>query len=206
MSSSALSPSPVLYVAAVPAELGDLPGEPLGIGLVAASASMATLLVTRRPSAVVLVGTAGAFDGPGAPPIGSVVVGRRLSLGSAAVALGVGYQPGAPAPLHADAALLAVLLAGHPSPLAADVLTNLAITTSPELSARFGADWGVEHMETFGAAWACHVAGVPFACVLGITNRVGPDAHAEWRANRVAAEVAARTVALRALAEAPGPR
>lgn len=204
--SSPVPPSPVLFVAAVPAELGDLPGEPLGIGLVAASASMATLLVTRRPAAVVLVGTAGAFVGPDAPAVGSVIVGRRLGLGSAAVALAVGYQPGAPAPLHADPTLLAALVAGHPSPLAADVLTNLAITTSPELSATFGAAWGVEHMETFGAAWACHAARVPFACVLGITNRVGPDAHAEWRANRGAAEAAAREVARRSLAEAPGPR
>jgi len=30
---------------------------------------------------------------------------------------------------------------------------------------------------------ACHAAGVPVAAVLGVANRVGPEAQAEWRAN-----------------------
>lgn len=155
---------------------------------------MGRLLAESRPSRVVLVGTAGVFPGR-APTVGSVILARRLGLGATAVTLGLGYQPGAPPVLTADAPDL-------PGCLRADVLTNLAITTSPDLAARFAQDWEVEHMETFGVAWACHAAGVPFAAVLGITNTVGPDAHAEWLRHRSAAESAARAVA-RALVAAP---
>lgn len=167
---------------------------------------MGRLLVERRPSRVVLVGTAGVFPGR-APTVGSVIVARRLGLGATAVTLGLGYQPGAPPVLTADAPdlpgdLPGDLPAGLPACRRADVLTNLAITTSPDLAARFAVDWEIEHMETFGVAWACHAAGVPFAAVLGITNTVGPDAHAEWLRHRSAAESAARAAA-RALVAAP---
>lgn len=176
-----------LLVAAVPAELGDLPGVALGIGLVAAAASMARVLAEARPERVVLLGTAGSF---GEVAVGTVVQGRRLGLGAAAVTLGLGYQPGAPAPLTG-------IDLGLPS---ADVLTNLAVTTDPDLAARFGADWQIEHMEAFGAAWACAAAGVPFGVVLGVTNRVGPSAHAEWRARRAAVEAATRAAVAEVLA------
>lgn len=178
-----------LIVAAVPEELGELPGLALGIGLVAATATLARRLAAGDVGRVLLVGTAGAL--PGGPAVGSVVQGGRLGLGAPAVHLGLGYQPGAPP-------VLVGLDLGLPP---ADVLTQLAVTTDPGLVARL-APWQVEHMETYGAAWACHAAGVPFGCVLGITNRVGPDAHAEWRANRGAVEAAARA----ALAGARGVR
>ena len=183
----------VLYVAAVVEELGALPGEILGVGLVAATARMARLCAERAPPAVVLIGTAGAF--PGGPPVGSVVVGTRLGLGAPVVALGLGYQPLPPPVLEADLALATRLAAAGAVPAA--ILTHLAITTDATLSARLAADWKVEHMEAYGAAWACRSAGVPFAAVLGITNRVGRNAHAEWLAHRTEAEAAARAVAVR---------
>lgn len=183
----------MLYVAAVAQERGDLPGEVLGVGLVAATASMARLCAERRPDAVILVGTAGAF--PGGPPVGGVVVGTRLGLGAPAALLGLGYQPLAPPILAADPTWVARFVAAGALP--ATILTQLAITTDPALSARLAADWAVEHMETYGAAWACHVAGVPFAAVLGITNMVGPKAHAQWLAHRAEAEAAVRAVAVR---------
>lgn len=176
-----------LFVAAVQAELGTIHGEAIGIGLVAAAASMGRILATVRPARVVLIGTAGSF---GTLRVGAVVQGRRLGLGAVGVTLGLGYQPGAPP-----------VLAGIDLGLAgADVLTNLAVTTDPDLAARFGADWQIEHMETYGAAWACHAAGVPFGVVLGVTNRVGPTAHAEWKANRDAVEAATRAAAGAAVA------
>ena len=171
------STADTLLVAAVPAELASCAGEALGIGLVAAAASMGRLLANRRPARVILVGTAGSF---GVVPVGAVVQGRRLGLGVVAVALGLGYQPGAPA-------IIDGIDLGLPR---ADVLTNLAVTTDRDLAARFAAAWQIEHMETFGVAWACRAAGVPFGVVLGVTNHVGPDAHSEWVANRAAVEAA----------------
>jgi len=185
-----------LIVAAVPAELGDLPGLALGIGLVAATATLARRLADGDVGRVLLVGTAGTL--PGGPPVGAVVQARRLGLGAPAVTLGLGYQPGAPPVLSGvDLGLPGV-----------DVLTQLAVTTDPDLVARL-VPWELEHMEAFGAAWACHAAGVSFGAVFGVANRVGPGAHAEWLANRSGVEAAARdalraVVAGRVLAGAAG--
>ncbi len=191
----------ILYCSAVPAELGDLPGEPVGIGLLDALLATAALVARVKPTAVVFVGTAGALPGSGVG-IGDVITAQDARLGDAALALGLGYSPRHPVPLD-----------GHPLPglRAARVVTNVAITTDPALAARYGQDAQVEHMELYGVALACVRAGVPWAGVLGITNAVGPGAHAQWVANRAACERAARGAARAAepaasLAGWPGPR
>ncbi|MSQ02177.1 MAG: hypothetical protein EXR71_09845 [Myxococcales bacterium] len=182
----------VSFCSATTHELGELPGVVLGIGLLAAATAAGRFLLTRRPEAMVFVGSAGAY--PSGPKVGIVVASGALGLASTAVALGLGYQPRAPAVLSADAALLArTALTGS------RVLTVAAITTDVALAERFGAEWEVEHLEAYAVAFACAAAGVPFAAILGIANRVGPDAHAEWLRNHDAVEASARTVAARLL-------
>ena len=63
------------------------------------------------------------------------------------------------------------------------------------LTAARGARWQVEHMESWSVAAAAEAAGVPFVALLGITNEVGPEAHAQWLANRAAVESAVRDAA-----------
>ncbi len=175
-------------VAAVGEELGPLRGTVLGVGLVAAATATARLVATDRPDAVVLVGTAGAYAG--GPPVGTVVVASEVLLGSAAAVLGLGYVPRAPGPIELDARWLA-----RPDLPRARVMTNLAITTDPDLAARLGALAEVEHMEAYAVAYACADAGIPFAAVLGITNVVGPGAHAEWLRHRLAVSASVQAVA-----------
>ena len=178
------------FVAAVGEELGPVPGSVLGVGMIAAAASAAKLLALERPDAVILIGTAGAFAG--GPAVGSVICARNVGLGCPATSLGLGYIPRAPGPIACDDDLREKL--GLP---AANVLTNLAITTDPALAERFATEWQVEHMEAYAVAYACADAGIPFAAVLGITNRVGPTAHAEWLRFRLSVGEAARAAALR---------
>ncbi len=150
--------------------------------MVAAAARMARRLALSQPDRVILVGTAGAY--PGGPDVGDVVTASLIGLGSVASARGLGYVPRAPSPMPV-------------TPLAGlrvcTVLSLTAITTDPELADEFARDWQIEHMEAFGVATACAAAGVPLTVVLGITNTVGPGAHAEWLANRSDVEEAART-------------
>jgi len=186
----------VLFVAAVDAELGELPGMAVGVGVVRAAATMARHLALYSPKAVVLVGSCGVYGD--AFEVGTAVVARRMGLADGGTALGLAYSPLAPAPLSADAVLVHALDAPH-----ADVLTVGAISTDPALVSAFGAAWHVEHLECFGVAWACAEAQVPFAAVLGIANRVGPTAHVEWKVNRGAAEAAAREEAGRIVSVRP---
>lgn len=179
----------ILYCSAVAAELGDLPGEPVGIGLLDALLGTVALLARAKPEALVFVGTAGALPGSGVA-IGDVVTASEVLLGDAALALGLGYSPRHPAPLQAQPL---------PGLRAVTVTTNLAITTDPALAARYAGAAQVEHMELYAVGLACQRAGVRFGGVFGVTNRVGPGAHAQWLANRGACEAAARRAARAAL-------
>lgn len=175
----------MLVVAAALEELGELGGEVVGVGPIPAATRAAALLARIRPSAVVLIGTAGAYAR--GPAVGSVIAASRVGLTWGVAALGLGYVPRPPAPIPCDAGLLDRLdLPRHA------VLTTGAITTDPALALRFGDGWTVEHLEAFSVAHACQEAGVPFVAVLGIANVVGPDAHLEWLANRDATQAATR--------------
>lgn len=188
----------IRVVSAVDEERCGLDGVSLGVGMLVAGIATARLLASERPDAVIFVGTAGAY--PGGPPVGSVVTARKFGVVSGTATLGLGYVPRAPEPLPADPDLLGAL--GLPL---VDVACLVAITTDPALAARIGASWQVEHMEAYGVAAACAAAGtstgrIAFAAVLGITNVVGPSAHAEWRANREACQAAAAGAVARLVA------
>jgi len=58
-----------------------------------------------------------------------------------------------------------------------------AITVDPEGAALLATLAAVEHLEVTGVFAACAAAGVPVAAALGVANRVGPQAHAEWKAS-----------------------
>src|SRR5688572_17199301 len=111
-----------MFVSAVREELCGADGFALGVGMLAAGVATAALLA-RRPEALVLVGTAGAY--PGGPAIGTVVTARRVGLASHGAAAGLGYLPLAPAPLD---------LAPARGLVACDVLCLTAITTDPALA------------------------------------------------------------------------
>lgn len=180
----------VRLCAAVPEELGDQPGVALGVGPIAAAVATGRLLALERPDLLVLIGTAGAY--PGGPEVGEVVVASALGLASTARTLGLGYVPLAPAILNGDPDHSA-----RTGLRPAKVLTAIAITTDPDLAAKHAEGWEVEHMEAFSVAFACAAAGVPFVAILGITNCVGPNAHAEWLRNRVELQLATQRAAAR---------
>lgn len=175
-----------LFLAAFEPELSAISGNKLaiGIGLVAASAGAALAIESRRPDAIVLVGTCGAYPGSGLA-IGDLVVASRIGLASSAEARAQGaLLPSMAASLETDHGTTAELAAlGARS---ASVATTLAITTDDELAralrSRYGFD--VEHLEAFAVAAACQAASVPFACVLGVTNDVGARGRGQWRDNR----------------------
>ena len=183
----------VLFLAAVIEELGDLPGSVVGIGPISAAAASARIVAEQAPRAVVLVGTAGAY--PGGPKTGSVIASATLGWSYGVAAMGLGYVPRPPQPLQASAELLSKLTCEHHA-----VLTTGAVTTDPTLAGRLSDGFSVEHMEAYGVARACADVGLPFVAILGIANVVGPDAHAEWLANRDAAQDAARDTARTLLA------
>ncbi len=177
----------MLVLAAVREELGDLEGEVVGIGPVVAAARAAAILERKRPDRVVLIGTGGSY--PGGPAIGAVIASEMVGHSPGVAAMGLGYVPRPSAPIPGDEYVLSRLSVERHA-----VLTVGAVTTDLTLARRLSDGWTVEHMEAFGVAIACQIAGIPFTAVLGISNHVGPDAHVQWLAHRDEAQDAARAV------------
>lgn len=170
-------------LAAVAAELGPLPGEAVGIGPLQAAIG-ASLALAGGDGPVVLVGSAGFYPGHGLQ-IGDVVASSSLGLSGGIAEVKLGYQPLPPPLLEGAVHLL-------PGLRPASVLTVEAITSDPDLSATRARSWQVEHMESYAVAAVCARLGRPFLAVLGLSNAVGPQAHAQWKAHRGQAEEAAR--------------
>jgi purine-nucleoside phosphorylase len=169
----------------------------VGVGAVDAGIAAAGLLRDVRPARLLFVGTAGVYGGArsGAPAIDDAVVVDRAHLISTATLRQESY---APAPLITevlcDAALvrrLARSSGDDATPVGA--ACPLAITRAPALARRIARACraGVENLELFSVGRAAALAGVPFAAVVGIANRVGPTAHAEWKAHHRSASRAA---------------
>jgi purine-nucleoside phosphorylase len=168
----------------------DVEAHAIGIGLVAAARGTASVLFGSEPRAVVFVGTCGAYPARGIA-VGEVVVAERIGLVSTAAAEA---RAAFPAPMRTRAQLsepLADALAksGDAGARCVAIATTLAITTDDALAARTaeGGDYDVEHLEAFAVADACAEANVAFGAVLGVANRVGSTARAEWLQNHRAA-------------------
>jgi futalosine hydrolase len=175
--------------------------KPVGIGLPNATAGATSRLLQLRPRAVLLVGTCGSYPGV-TLEIGEAVVGRRALLVDP---VEVERRSAMPEPMgrlvDCNPMIAAGLGAGRPP--VHDVANTLGVTTDDALAARVGAalGGGVENLEAFGIANACALQGVPFACVLGVSNVVGSSGREQWRSHHKAAALAACEVIQRWLAQ-----
>jgi nucleoside phosphorylase len=169
-----------------------------GVGLVEAAIGATTAIAEVKPDAVMFVGTAGSY--PGRRPdlaLAGVVTARRLFLLADGVATGDAYLPSAlPATQETTVALRRI--AAGAGLLMADVACPLAITSRPAQARRGdrAPACDVENLEAFAVARAAAAADLPFAAILGISNTVGPSAHAAWKRNATRAAAAACRAAL----------
>lgn len=169
--------------------------EPMGIGLVDAGIGLTRCIMTRRPTHILALGTAGAGPQSGLV-IGEVIVGQSVRLVDAAVVEGRAALPFAGESLF-DPELVDAAFAAGARPCA--IANPLGITTDDALAAKLGVLAPVEHLEAYAVARASHAHGVPCTVVLGIANIVGSKGREQWRANHVASSARAAEIAFKAL-------
>lgn len=170
---------PCLLLAAFPPELAGLDATPppgfvvatVGVGAVTAAVETARLLAAHLPARALFLGTCGAYDD-------RLAVGELISASEAIAASldereGRAYRPAIERVRWP--ATWALPLPAHP------VAVPPAITCTAAGGRVLAALAPAEHLELTGVFAACHAAGVPVAAALAVANRVGPDAHAEWR-------------------------
>jgi futalosine hydrolase len=175
--------------------------EPVGIGAIDAAVGAAGAIARVRPARMLFVGTAGIYgrEKEARQAIGTAVVASEILCMSTAALKVEAYLPGPMVVQVPTSRSLQIALAGGRGDQPRDVASPLAITRSAALGRRIVEATGatLENLEAFSVARAAAAAGVPFAAVLGVANRVGPTGHEEWQrhhraASRAACELIAR--------------
>ena len=169
-----------------------------GVGMVEAGIAAARLIDRHRPKAVLWVGTAGVYPRQAVElTLGGAVIANRIRL---LPRLFPGKHDFLPAVVPTEEKSTPALMRSVRKVTGlqcADVACPLGITTTARaaVSASTLSGCALENMETFAAARAAATAKAPFAAILGIANRVGPDGHSEWQKHgKHAAESACRAV------------
>ena len=172
-------------------------GKTVGIGLANASAGATQRVLQLAPRAVVLVGTCGAYEDAGVQR-NEAVVARRCWLVDTSE---MDHRSAMPEPIGRSLECAPVLAMGLAvgKPPVHDVANTLGVIVDDALASRVWSATGcaVENLEAFGVANACARQGVPFAAVLGVSNRVGATGREEWRAHHKTAAAAACDVVAR---------
>ncbi len=170
----------------------------VGVGLVESGIATARLLDQHRPSAVLLIGTAGVYPGQSA----------ELVPGGAAIAGCIRLLPRISSYEHAYLpAIVPTLAKSTPSLVrglrraaglpCVDIACPMGITASvagASVAAKLSG-CALENLEAFAVARAAAKAKIPFAAILGIANHVGPSGQREWQRHaKSAAERACQAV------------
>lgn len=181
---------PSLLISAFAPELSGLDRDPppgwrvatAGIGAITAAVETARLLREHRPGRLLFVGTCGAYDDR--LSVGDVLSAGRAIATSVEEVEGRAFRPAAETTRWPATWIL---------PLPAHVVAVPPAITATDAGARALARIAsAENLELAGVFAACAAAGVPAAAALGVANRVGPGAHAEWK--RENGRVSARVV------------
>jgi futalosine hydrolase len=163
----------------------------VGVGIPNAAAGTTARLLQLRPRAAILVGTCGAYPSAGLS-IGDAFVVRRAHLVDGSEVEGRGAMPDPMARSVECNAMISLGLGAGKTPNV-DAANTLVVTTDDVLAAQIGPATGcaLENLEVFAFANACALQSIPFAAVLGVSNRVGSTGREEWRAHHKAASTAA---------------
>jgi Phosphorylase superfamily len=170
-----------LLLGAFPPELGSLLGHPpagwiaacTGVGAIASAVNASRLIAEHAPSSVFFIGTCGHYDDR--LRIGDLICVRDVIATSMEELRGEAYRPSI-----------------ENTRWAADFITDLpphdvavppAITRTLAGAALFKGVASAEHLELSGVFASARAASIPVGSALAVANRVGPDAHLEWRAN-----------------------
>lgn len=160
----------------------------LGVGLVSAASRISSILEHHSISRILFTGTCGVLT-PSPISIGDVVRAKTVYTGDVAAFSDATLIPDALPTSDAPARFMT-----PPTPMPeCDVFSPLSITHSEDgatvLRHQFPAGI-VENLECFAVAWNATLRAIPFEAILGVTNTIGPNGHAEWLAHHERVSIA----------------
>ncbi len=147
-----------------------------GIGPVAAAFGLTHFLEDYRPERIIGIGTAGIINPK--LKIGDVVIGKSISIDPRNHEVSVAGKPCCIATSsqhrHVDTSTRR-----HVSIFAPQDISN----TETRRLQLVQAGHDVENLEAYAFAFVAKKFRIPFVSLLGLTNHVGPQGHAEWAKN-----------------------
>jgi purine-nucleoside phosphorylase len=143
-----------------------------GVGPVAATFGLTHFLEDYRPKQIIAVGTAGVINEKNFK-IGDVVVAKSAGTASGFASV---YTP----KLQPQKIVISVG-AGFK---AARIYSPQEITRDENWQGLLSKRYDVEHLESFAFALVAKKFRIPIRIFLGLTNVIGPQAHAQWLKNR----------------------
>ena len=165
-----------------------------GVGTPRASMALATALDSAaqfgsNSRSVFFVATAGAYDSK--VSLNSAYLVSSALWSDAAMVQGKAYLP--------QVDKFETLSTDLSSPYSSSVhpmraLSTPAITLDAEVAHSFSEISELENLEVFGVGLAASFARVRWAAVLGVSNTVGADAHAQWKRHHQTASEAAQNL------------
>ncbi|WP_167546627.1 futalosine hydrolase [Stieleria maiorica] len=175
----------------------------IGFGVIAAGIETTRLLLSERPSEIILAGIAGLFA---APDRGAIQVGDAIWFDSVAID-GIGVGQGerfvdahdlgwdwsaelAPTGVIDFARFPEDQRGDHRSARLLTVCAGSANEDDAKLRRHRFPDAVGEDMEAFAVAYACQRAGVPLRVVRGFSNHVGVRDKSQWKIAAALASVA----------------
>lgn len=150
----------------------------LGVGLVSAASSIASLLERHRISRILFTGTCGALPSSGLA-IGDVARAKTLHLGDMGIFNRTTFIPD----IMPTTVTPTRFLTTKNTLLESDVFCPLAITHADASAALLHTQFPhgvVENLECFAVAWNAAQRKIPFEAVLGVSNFIGANGHNEW--------------------------
>lgn len=152
----------------------------LGVGLVNAASSIASLLERHSISRMIFTGTCGA-PLKTALKIGDIVRAKIIHTGDISVWSQDTFIP----EIMPTSVTPTRFLPPQNTLHECDVFCPLAITQSQIAAAilRVHFPSAVENLECFAVAWNAAQRKIPFEAILGVSNIIGPDGHEEWKTN-----------------------
>jgi nucleoside phosphorylase len=176
----------------------DVGADTVGVGAIDAAVGAARAIAAARASRVIFVGTAGIYPRRriASATIGTAAIVGELHCVSTAALRGDGYLPELVVVRARSSEALGTALAAcarGPGRQPQAVACPMAITRSARLGRQIAGATGatLENLEAFAVCRAADAAGIDFAAVLGVANRVGPAGHREWLEHHRAASRAA---------------
>lgn len=147
----------------------------VGVGAITAAANTTSFLQEIKPNKVIFVGTCGSYNSK--PEIGELLIVSQVISTSLDIINGKSYKPDIEKKNWSSSLNINIPQINNRLIAA----TTPGITNTYDGAKTLSSLASVENLELAGVFEACHLKKIACSAILAVSNKVGPNAHIEWK-------------------------